>query len=702
MASRKRGRSEYESSMLAAKDDEICALKAALKAVGKARARSDAAVEAERKARARSDAAVEAERNARARSDAALAVERKERAEESMLNKVENVAKLDAESTVGQEDCNQFTKQVDLSSPWFAVMLKAEPAAINSVWKAVRSCVRLPKPTDGEIPFYHDAIKQVLLCADPLIHADHQIMPECMPSHVPAVSEKADEYTPALEKTKPPAAKRARLDAVAVESTPKTSRKRCDFVMTFAYDANASLRSMLLSLDVKRVLHKAIKATTPASGAGSKTVAGPSTIGGNKICEGIAQAKKYAAIVLLHLYNTRATDHKVLRTYAAFTNCYAICFICAEISHIGTSQVKFTLYQTSLMPFLVDAIPAEWQDYAVKPKITIKSFSAGPTSLPKMAKKAPSGFKFLAGMLSTSAEALGAIPLPTPELRVLGESTELTSLVLETQLGRGGFGNVFQSMYNTEPVAVKVSRSQFDESLKNEEAILSKLKEVNIKGLFQRTVFSTQASFLGYTGLVPALVTSPVGTPLSQYIRSGELDVHKTAAKVCNDVLAAVKEAHSVGIVHGDIRPANVIALHSDATETTFMLIDWGSGHALRTASVPKQKGPISHPENAQFKKGATGRFEDVDVRSKLGDLLSVLYLYCAIMYANDTSTLAALAERDTSVALFLAAPTYVWPEGVVLTSLPELPTAKSRMPASAPTALPATSLFVRRQNPRG
>jgi hypothetical protein len=194
--------------------------------------------------------------------------------------------------------------------------------------------VRLPKPTDGEITFYHDAIKQVLLCADPLIHADHQIMPECMPSHVPAVSEKADEYTPALEKTKPPAAKRARLDADAVESTPKTSRKRCDFVMTFAYDANASLRSMLLSLDVKRVLHKAIKATTPASGAGSKTVAGPSTLGGNKICEGIAQAKKYAAIVLLHLYKTRATDHKDLRTYAAFTNCYAICFICAEISHI--------------------------------------------------------------------------------------------------------------------------------------------------------------------------------------------------------------------------------------------------------------------------------------------------------------------------------------------------------------------------------
>jgi serine/threonine protein kinase len=198
-----------------------------------------------------------------------------------------------------------------------------------------------------------------------------------------------------------------------------------------------------------------------------------------------------------------------------------------------------------------------------------------------------------------------------------------------------------------------------------------------------------------------------------------------TAGKVCNDVLAALKEAHGVGIVHGDIRPANVIALHSDATETTFMLIDWGSGHALRTASVPKQKGPISHPENAQFKKGATGRFEDVDVRSKLGDLLSVLYLYCAIMYANDTSTLLAppwhsrskltygmhlhrgmtleaLADRDTFVALFLAAPTYVWPEGVVLTSLPELPTAKSRMPASAPTALPATSLFVRRQNPRG
>jgi hypothetical protein len=126
MASRKRGRSEYESSMLAAKDDEICALKAALKAVGKARARSDAAVEAER--------------NARARSDAALAVERKERAEESMLNKVENVAKLDAESTVGQEDCNQFTKQVDLSSPWFAVMLKAEPAAITACG---RLCVRV-------------------------------------------------------------------------------------------------------------------------------------------------------------------------------------------------------------------------------------------------------------------------------------------------------------------------------------------------------------------------------------------------------------------------------------------------------------------------------------------------------------------------------------------------------------------------------
>jgi hypothetical protein len=628
---------------------------------------------------------------------------RKELAERDVVHKLELKAKdldhklevkaMDVDHTLQLLRCadpastsaqNEFAKLTQLatgaSASIFSHLEAVDDKLMKSVWKDVKEFVRLPPQGADETPFYHNTIKAVLLCADPFMHPDHKIIHECKPADASDESdEKPDEEEEVVVE---PLAKRARVEGssaaapkreTATQKKASKSNKRCDFVMAVAYDAEATLRSMLLSLEVKRILYHKLKASASSAPKSS----GPSAAGGNKICNGIAQAKRYAVIALSRLYKTMNEGCLNLRTYAAFTNCYSICFICAELSNIGTIEINLRFHQTALMPFLVTAIPEAWKRYAKVPTKKEVSFEPGTTLSNELATSAPSGFRFLARLLATSAAGLGATPLPSPALTI-GKR----KLLLDTQLGSGGYGNVFVGTINGNRVAVKVPRLDRDSAIQNERKILRLLAKHGRPSLFQ-VCKSTPTAQFPFHPPVRALITTPVGIPLLQYVQAHpKIPRRGLAAQVCTDILKALELAHKENVVHGDIRPVNVIALDPPMDGAHFMLIDWGCGVVLKPGAKAAQRAQVPYHEYAVYEAGGKDPYSTVSKFSKDGDLLSVVYLYCAIVFGGEwlllpwqaglsftagmhsfrKSVLIKLAEADPAVAAFSKKLTYTWP----------------------------------------
>lgn len=63
------------------------------------------------------------------------------------------------------------------------------------------------------------------------------------------------------------------------------------------------------------------------------------------------------------------------------------------------------------------------------------------------------------------------------------------------------------------------------------------------------------------------------GKTLRQALRDGEVD-DRRAIEICAQVLEALEHAHSLGIVHRDVKPANILL--ADDTETDVRLVDFG------------------------------------------------------------------------------------------------------------------------------
>lgn len=75
------------------------------------------------------------------------------------------------------------------------------------------------------------------------------------------------------------------------------------------------------------------------------------------------------------------------------------------------------------------------------------------------------------------------------------------------------------------------------------------------------------------------LITCPVGEPLSSIIAHDGPIVAEEATRCCRDCLAALRSAKMANILHGDIRPENIIRIFDERAGSIFVLISWG--HAV-------------------------------------------------------------------------------------------------------------------------
>ena len=182
----------------------------------------------------------------------------------------------------------------------------------------------------------------------------------------------------------------------------------------------------------------------------------------------------------------------------------------------------------------------------------------------------------LRGLLEADIDVLGG---GFPSVSICGLPTPCK---LEDVLGLGGTSTVFRSQISVFLVAVKilVNGRWARESLATERQALLRLSERGVRGVPRIAADVVEGQ--------SALITYPVGTPmaatvvdvhsaLAEFREAGSCSsMHVLNAHLLQDMLDAMRQCHSAGVIHGDPRLSNVVIVES-LTSPSAVLIDFGS-----------------------------------------------------------------------------------------------------------------------------
>ncbi|MGY1706261.1 protein kinase [Geodermatophilus sp. SYSU D00697] len=184
--------------------------------------------------------------------------------------------------------------------------------------------------------------------------------------------------------------------------------------------------------------------------------------------------------------------------------------------------------------------------------------------------------------------------------QILGDRYELEQLI-----ATGGMGEVWRGHdhHVDRPVAVKVLRSQYADNptfaarFRAEARHAAALRHPNIAAVLDYGETTTEAGE-NVAYLVMELVE---GAPLSERLAAeGRLST-QTALSVLEQAAAGLAEAHRAGVVHRDVKPANILVRDDGAVKLTDFGIAWSAGSVplTRTGQVIGTPQYMS-PEQAQ------------------------------------------------------------------------------------------------------
>ncbi|WP_431959023.1 protein kinase domain-containing protein [Actinacidiphila sp. bgisy160] len=209
-----------------------------------------------------------------------------------------------------------------------------------------------------------------------------------------------------------------------------------------------------------------------------------------------------------------------------------------------------------------------------------------------------------------------------------GRSVGNGRYVFRDLLGQGGMAAVHLAHDTVldRPVAVKtlhtdLGREQsFRERFRREAQAVAKLNHTNIVSVFDSGEDTVDGS------LVPYIVMEYVeGKPLREVLdedvaRFGAMPTEK-ALKITGDVLAALSESHSMGLVHRDIKPGNVMLTKRGVVK----VMDFGIARAMQSGvSSMTQTGMVVGTPQYLSPEQALGR--GVDERSDLYSVGCLLF----------------------------------------------------------------------------
>ncbi|MDH3623364.1 MAG: serine/threonine protein kinase [Myxococcales bacterium] len=162
------------------------------------------------------------------------------------------------------------------------------------------------------------------------------------------------------------------------------------------------------------------------------------------------------------------------------------------------------------------------------------------------------------------------------EQQSIGIGTELAGRYeLVSEIARGAMGDVYRATDNQEglTVAVKILRAEYltDEAMRRrfrrEGAVLKALDHPSIVRLLDLEIDET-----GLVFLVTELVEGPT---LAERLAEGPIDL-ESASQLVTALCDALTAAHDHGVLHGDLKPANILWLRPVPR-----LVDFGASKVL-------------------------------------------------------------------------------------------------------------------------
>ena len=218
-----------------------------------------------------------------------------------------------------------------------------------------------------------------------------------------------------------------------------------------------------------------------------------------------------------------------------------------------------------------------------------------------------------------------------PEDRVLGTVIGGKYAIIDV-LGVGGFGCVYEAIQAPvgRPVALKLvhQRHLADEHLRQrffrEAKVVAQLTDPTVVTLYDYGDEPDRGLYMVFE-----LVR---GRTLHQVIKSGPQDPFWTA-HILVQVLAALEEAHAMGMVHRDIKPGNVMVVEDAQGRQRARLLDFGiakvvAGGGADENSLETKEGLVLGTPRFMSPEQARGSGE-IDARS---DLYSLAVLGYAIL----------------------------------------------------------------------
>ncbi len=164
-------------------------------------------------------------------------------------------------------------------------------------------------------------------------------------------------------------------------------------------------------------------------------------------------------------------------------------------------------------------------------------------------------------------------------------------------IGTGGSGVVFEAQQDSprRPVAIKLLRwgemsQRFVDRFRAEGNLLGRLVHQGIVTVFESGVDRAEDGW-AQPYIAMALVD---GMPLHEYVKTSRPSYHQFIA-IMIEVCSAVHHAHQLGVIHGDLKPSNILV----CADGTAKVIDFGIGRLVN--SIDPQSTPAPPEGTRRF-----------------------------------------------------------------------------------------------------
>jgi len=211
---------------------------------------------------------------------------------------------------------------------------------------------------------------------------------------------------------------------------------------------------------------------------------------------------------------------------------------------------------------------------------------------------------------------------------------------LKQQLGQGGLGTVFEAWdpLLSRMVAVKTLQFDIDTPTRVSLDALFLNEARAAAGLNHTHIVTVYDAGLSAHGVYIAMERLR-GRDLRQALQSGWHPGPAEAALLVRRVADALAYAHARGVVHCDIKPANIFLTRRDKPK----VLDFGIARVAHHAALPALEGVIAGSPHYQAPEQLQAG--DVDARADIYSLGTVLYELLTARKAFDGDTLEQISE---------------------------------------------------------